>query len=110
MKNIHSVMFPVLYAAEEGNITEDLANEFKNTVYGEIDMIDNVFVGGIVASGQFGCLQVVYVLRVLREVCMQVVYVLRVLREGMNWVFCCSEFLLICHCQTFHPPSILCMN
>ena len=78
-------MFPVLYAAEEGNITEDLANEFKNTVYGEIDMIDNVFVGGIVASGQFGCLQVVYVLRVLRE--------------GMNWVFCCSEFLLICHCM-----------
>jgi lysosome membrane protein 2 len=51
VKNIHSVMFPVLYAAEEGNITEDLANEFKNTVYGEIDMIDNVFVGGIVASG-----------------------------------------------------------
>ena len=44
-------MFPVMYAAEEGNITEDLAKTFKTSVYGEITVVDDLFVAGIVVSG-----------------------------------------------------------
>ena len=50
LKHIHNVMFPVMYAAEEGNITEDLAKSFNTTVYGEIILVDDLFVAGIVAS------------------------------------------------------------
>ena len=51
-------MFPVMYAAEEGNITEDLAKTFKTSVYGEITVVDDLFVAGIVVSGWCACVYV----------------------------------------------------
>ena len=55
LKHIRNVMFPVMYTAEEGNITEDLAKAFKTSVYGEITLIDDLFVAGIIVYGLCAC-------------------------------------------------------
>lgn len=48
VKTIMDVMFPVFYACEEGELTEDLANEFKRQVF----LVDNLVVGGEVLAGE----------------------------------------------------------
>ena len=43
-------MFPVFYGCEEGGLTEELANEFKEQVY----LVDYIIVGGSVFAGELG--------------------------------------------------------
>ena len=58
LKHIHDVMFPVMYKAEEGNITADSAKTFKASLYGEITVVNDLSMAGIVASGWCACVYV----------------------------------------------------
>ena len=49
------LMMPVFWATEEGNITADLANEFKNKVFGVTTGISWGVIGLIILFGECGC-------------------------------------------------------